>query len=296
MAKVINGSWGFFNRALFNLFFNPDKGSGRRIEGNDYLAVVESIADLREDKATVRIYEFAPGQMNELLALIVDADEWRLSRVYAVQGRFGERELCDEPAAAVEGGVNPVLIGRSQSGLPAIGEYTQAVGEFYFGPGGERGQYRVGLMPVDFEQGRASADLQGTAKVVAYAYQSYDQGRIPSDADVVDIFDQNRPETNRLQRDATDLIQNMVSHGEFEPYLNPHAAEARAESEAQRLGARFEEIPDGADPLLASANEQAVFTLSDIKADSGGKIGHTTPPHLFRYVAEASLQEAKDTG
>src|SRR5262249_24458233 len=36
VAKALNGSWGFFNRALFNLFFNPDKGSGHRIEGNDF--------------------------------------------------------------------------------------------------------------------------------------------------------------------------------------------------------------------------------------------------------------------
>src|SRR5262245_23760137 len=34
VAKALNGSWGFFNRALFNLYFNPDKGSGHRIEGN----------------------------------------------------------------------------------------------------------------------------------------------------------------------------------------------------------------------------------------------------------------------
>ena len=47
VAKALNGSWGFFNRALFNLYFNPDKGSGQRIEGNDFLAVVESVADLR---------------------------------------------------------------------------------------------------------------------------------------------------------------------------------------------------------------------------------------------------------
>jgi hypothetical protein len=38
---------GFFNRALFNLYFNPDKGSGHRIEGNDFVAIVESVADLR---------------------------------------------------------------------------------------------------------------------------------------------------------------------------------------------------------------------------------------------------------
>lgn len=295
-AKAINGSWGFFNRAVFNLFFNPDKGSGRRIEGNDYLGVVESIADLKSGVDTVRTYEFGPGNLNEMVALIADADEWRLSRVYAVQGKFAESELHREPAVAVEGAKNPVLVGRSQSGLPAVGEFTQAVGEFCFGPGGGAGKYRVGLMPVNFDEARCCSIPQGTAKVVAYAYQSYDNGKIPTDADVVDIFDQNRPETRRLQRDAADLIRHMASHGEFEPYVNPMAAESCASHVAQRLEARFEPIPEAADPLLESANKTANFTLSDIKADSGGKVGHTTPPHLFRRVAEASLQEGKDAG
>src|SRR5205823_9770402 len=70
VAKALNGSWGFFNRALFNLYFNPDKGSGHRIEGNDFRAVVESVADLRAAAAQVRTFEFGPGQSNELLALV----------------------------------------------------------------------------------------------------------------------------------------------------------------------------------------------------------------------------------
>src|SRR5262249_47751091 len=132
VAKALNGSWGFFNRALFNLFFNPDKGSGHRIAGNDFRAVVESVADLRAGKAAVRPSESGPGNGNELLALVPDPDDWRLSAVYAVRGRFGEGDCKDEPAAVVAGGRDPVLVGRCQSGLPAVGEYTQAVAEFYF--------------------------------------------------------------------------------------------------------------------------------------------------------------------
>src|SRR5205823_5429225 len=115
VAKALNGSWGFFNRALFNLFFNPDKGSGHRIEGNDFRAVVESVADLRAGAGQVRTFEFGPGQSNELLALVTDPDDWRLSEVYAVKGRFGEGKYKDEPAARVGGGRDPVVIGRCQS-------------------------------------------------------------------------------------------------------------------------------------------------------------------------------------
>ncbi|MCH6569411.1 MAG: fructose 1,6-bisphosphatase [Acidobacteria bacterium] len=292
VAKAINASWGFFNRGLFNLFFNPDKGSGRRIEGNDFLGIVESIEDLKSNKPEVRTFEFAPGYVNEMIALIADADEWRLSRVYAVRGKFGEGKLSEEPAAAVSGSVDPVLIGRSQSGLPAIGEFTQAAGEFFFAPGGENGHYRVGLMPASFQEAHTLSSSPGTARVVAYAYQSYDRGRIPSEKDVVDVFAQNRAETSRVQREAARLISHMVSHDRFEPYLNPTAAEECALRELEKLKGRFETIPEP-DGLMEATNQRVSFTLSDIKADSGGKVGHTSPPNHFRSVAEASLQEAK---
>ncbi len=296
VAKAVNAAWGFFNRALFNLYFNPDKGSGHRIEGNDFVAVVESIADLKAGKPEVRTFEFGPSDGNELLALVTDPDEWRLSAVYAVKGRFGEGKLKDEPAAMVEGGRNPVLIGRSQSGLPAVGELTQAVGEFYFGPGGQDGGYRVGLVPATFAEMHTTTAPDGVAKVVAYAYQSYDKGRLPEGSDVVDIFAQNPPETRFLQREAMRLIRHMTTHGEFEPYLNAETAVRRAEHAAEALGRRLQPIPDGEDAVVTSANRRAKFTVSDIKADAGGRVGHTTTPGHFGPVADASLQEAKDAG
>jgi fructose 1,6-bisphosphate aldolase/phosphatase len=295
VAKALNGSWGFFNRALFNLYFNPDKGSGHRIEGNDFRAVVESIADLRAGKTPVQTFEFGPGDSNELLALVTDPDDWRLSAVYAVKGRFGEGKYRDEPAALVGGGRDPVLVGRSQSGLPAVGEFTQAVAEFYFGPGGQDGGYRVGLMPATFAEAHTPSAADGIAKVVAYAYQSYGNGRIP-EGDVVDLFAQNPPETRHLQRDALQLVRHMTTHGDFEPYVNAPTAIHRAERTAEELGERFQPIPEGVDPLITAANARALFTVSDIKADSGGKVGHTAPPSHFAGVAEASLREAKEGG
>jgi fructose 1,6-bisphosphate aldolase/phosphatase len=296
VAKALNASWGFFNRALFNLYFNPDKGSGHRIEGNDFRAVVESIADLKAGKTGVRTFQFGPAEGNELLALVTDPDEWRLSEVYAVKGRFGEGKLKDEPAALVAGSHNPVLIGRSQSGLPAVGEFTQAVGEFYFGPGGQEGGYRVGLVPATFAEAHSTSAPDGVAKVVAYAYQSYDKGRVPENSDVVDIFAQNPPETRFLHGEAMRLIRHMTTHGEFEPYLNAETAVSRAERVADQLSRRFKPVPGGADPVVTAANRRARFTVSDIKADAGGRVGHTTTPSHFGPVADASLQEAKDAG
>jgi fructose 1,6-bisphosphate aldolase/phosphatase len=296
VAKALNGSWGFFNRALFNLYFNPDKGSGHRIEGNDFCARVERIADLRSGKTPVQTFSFGPAQSNELLALVTDPDDWRLSEVYAVKGRFGEGKYHDEPAARVGGGRDPVVVGRCQSGLPAVGEFTQAVAEFYYGPGGQDGGYRVGLVPVTFGEAHTPSAAEGVAKVVAYAYQSYGQGRIPEGDDVVDVFAQNPPETRHLQREALHLIRHMTTHGEFEPFLNAATAVHRAEQMAAKLAERFEPIPDGADSVLVGPNQRAAFTVSDIKADAGGNVGHTSPPSHFGPVAEASLREAKESG
>jgi fructose 1,6-bisphosphate aldolase/phosphatase len=295
VAKALNGSWGFFNRALFNLFFNPDKGSGHRIEGNDFCAVVESVADLRAGKPHPRAFAFGVAESNELLALVTDPDDWRLSEVYAVKGRFGEGKYREEPAARVAGGRDPVMVGRCQSGLPAVGEFTQAVAEFYFGPGGPDGSYRVGLVPATFAEAHTPSSADGLARVVAYAYQSYDNGRIP-EGDVVDVFAQNPPETRHLQREGLQFIRHMTTHGEFEPYVNAATAVRRAERAAEELGRRFEPIPDGTDPVVEKANKRAVFTVSDIKADAGGRVGHTAPPAHFAPVAEASLREAAEAG
>src|SRR5262249_12059444 len=45
-----------------------------------------------------------------------------------------------------------------------------------------------------------------------------------------------------------------------------------------------------------AANRGALFTVSDIKADAGGKVGHTAPPGHFAPVADASLREATEAG
>src|SRR5439155_15665841 len=144
----------------------PAKGSGQRIEGNDYRALLECVADLKAGKGEVRAFEFGPPDGNELLALATDPDDWRLSEVHAVKGRFGEGKYRDEPAARVGGGRDPIFIRRCQSGLPAVGEFTQAVGEFHFGPGGHDGGYRVGLVPVTFAQAHTPSAADGVAKVV----------------------------------------------------------------------------------------------------------------------------------
>ncbi|MFN3476367.1 MAG: fructose 1,6-bisphosphatase, partial [Candidatus Methylomirabilales bacterium] len=255
------------------------------------------------------------GDWGELLSMIANPAEWVVSAIYAVQGRFvfdGERWQATrhEPVAVVSvepalPGVSvedPVVIMRLQSGLPAVGEAHFNLGaDFHYTIGGPGGGYHVGVMPATMVEARVWTEEEGTAKLVAYTYQSYDNGRIPPEHDVIDLFAQDSVQTEWLQKEAREFIQLMVEHGEFQPYVIAEEAERRAQARAERLGDLFKRIPSAelgeTDPLVARANERAQGeTLSDIKADAGGKVGHTTPTTLFASVARASLGEAKEGG
>ncbi len=340
IAKLINGAAGAFNRMLFDMFFHPDKGSHQRLDGTRFIALVENIGSLLSGKTERTLYAFGDrpqeeklfliypflnepleidrdqvGDWGELLSMIANPAEWAISAVYAVRGRFVSHEghwqaTRHEPVAVVSvepalPGIvieNPVLIMRLQSGLPAVGEAHFNLGaDFHFTVGGQGGGYHVGVMPVTVSEARVQAEERGTAKLVAYTYQSYDNGRIPPEHDVIDLYSQDRVQTEALQQEAREFIQLLVEQGEFQPYVTAEEAERRARAKADRLGGLFKAIPSSdqgeSDSLVDRANQRAAGeTLSDIKADAGGKVGHTTPPALFAAVGCASLKEAEESG
>ena len=108
-------------------------------------------------------------------------------------------------------------------------------------------------------------------------------------------------QTAWLQQEARSPIRLMTGHGEFQPYVTAEEAEQRAMALSEQMKGRFTPVPSAEtgekDILITRANERAQGeTISDIKADGGGKVGHTTPPTLFAAVAQASLEEARETG
>jgi fructose 1,6-bisphosphate aldolase/phosphatase len=340
IAKLMNGAVGAFNRMLFNLFFHPDKGSHQRLDGTRFIAIVENVPELAAGKESRRLYAFGDrpqeeklfliypflkeplelnrdqvGDWGELLSMIANPVEWAVSALYAVQGRYvtdgkNWQATRHEPVAVVSvesaspgsPAEDPVVVIRLQSGLPAVGESHFNLGaDFHYTIGGPGGGYHVGVMPVTMAQARTQSHDEGTAKIAAYTYQSYDQGRIPPDHDVIDLFAQDSVQTEWLQQEAREFIQLMVRHGEFQPYLTAEEAERRARARADHLKSLFKPIPSGeqgeVDPLVVKANRASQsLTLSDIKADAGGKVGHTTPVTLFEFASRASLTEAQEQG
>jgi hypothetical protein len=128
VARALDGGWGFFNRALFNLYFHPDrKTAGRE---HRFSAVVENVADLRWRKAHVRTARFGRSESKELLDLIGEANDWRLREVIALQPQASEawKQLW---AARVVGDHDPVLIGHCQPGLLGIEEFLDVIRDSY---------------------------------------------------------------------------------------------------------------------------------------------------------------------
>lgn len=338
IAKLIGGALGGFNRALFNLFFHPDKGSHQRLDGTRFIALVEHIPTLLEGRTKRRIYFFGDRPAEEILhllypfakhpvtvrrdqvadwaeglSLVANPAEWAIAAIFAVAGRFvhdGQSWLATrhEPVALVAvdpAGANPCsepwVVLRLQSGLPAVGEaHFNLGGDFHLTVGGDRGGYHLALAPVSLEEAAQGRLEPGTARIAAYSYQSYDTGAIPPPHDVVDVFAQDPVQTRWLQRRAYRYAQLLLGHGEFQPFVTAEEAERRARQQVAELTSYFHPIPaveqGQKDTMVERAVPPGSLVVSDIKADGGGKLGHTAPPTLFASVARASLEEAKNEG
>lgn len=253
------------------------------------------------------------GDWAEMLSLVANPSEWVVAAIYAVRGRFvhdGQswQATRHEPVALVGvqtfGGNaqnDPLLVVRLQSGLPAVGEaHFNLGGDLQVTIGGKKGAYHVAVLPVSLSEAAKATSDPGTARIAAYSYQSYNNGCIPPKHDIVDLFGQDVVQTRWLQRRATECARILLAHGEFQPFVTAEAAEARARSQALNLAPFFLPIPaterGEKDPYVEKISRPGTLVLSDIKADGGGKLGHTAPPTLFAGVARASLEEATRAG
>ncbi len=325
IAKAIDAGPGFFNKALWNIFSHPDLQSTTTIDAfaaPGFRYVLSSVEDLKAGKKNPRTLVFTTPKDRDLLqSFASNPDAWVITEVYTtVDTLTGGKIPTDEPIATVSYQVvenakgeksllNPNAIIRMQSGSPAVGEATNAIFRPQISIGGPNGEYNVAVFPVSDEEARTAAYQPGMARVAAYGYQSSEEkpgspifGRIPEDpvTNKQIVYDQvPRSSAARLVREKSALLAKLMNdHGEFDPYVVASVAEARAEKAKEANLSRFEKLPGLAkedDVMAASRNPlEGHFTVSLIKIDTGGDIGHQGVPTEYRVVTEASLAAARE--
>ena len=140
---------------------------------------------------------------------------------------------------------DPVLIVRSQSGLPAVGEILEPFSFPHTVAGCMRGSHHAPLMPVAQHDAHPSR-FDGPPRVVGLGFQITD-GRLIGPRDMFDD-----PAFDRSRAIANEAMDYLRRHGPFEPHRLPldEMEYTTMPSVVEQLGGRWTPIPDGS-PVVA---------------------------------------------
>ena len=232
--KTSPGAW---NILLYRIFADPFNTAGLVIDPKLHPGFTFEVMDIKSNK-TVKLH--TPDETYDLLALIGSIEHFVIKAVY--------RRSDDEIAAVAStqklsliagkyvGKDDPVMIIRTQSGFPAVGEVIEAFTHPPIVPGFMRGSHFGPLMPVPFHYSN-TARFDGPPRVIAAGFQLA-EGKLVGPRDLFDdpSFDRARDMANFV----SDYLRRM---GPFEPHrLSEDEMEyTTLPSVLKKLEDRFEE-------------------------------------------------------
>ncbi len=210
--KTSPGAW---NLPFYRMFADPFNTAGLVIDPALHEGFKFRILDLKENKA---VMFRCPEDLYDMLVFIGSPSRYAVMAVY--------RKKDDEIAgvASVQrlgylagryiGKDDPVMIVRSQSGFPAIGEILEAFAFPHLVEGWMRGSHIGPLMPVGFQDAHPTR-FDGPPRVIAAGFQIND-GKLVGPRDMfADVsFDETR-------RQANFIGEYMRRIGPFEPHRLP---------------------------------------------------------------------------
>jgi fructose 1,6-bisphosphatase len=247
----------------------------------------------------------------ELLALASQPNDYLITDIYPVEGsKLPSNEpvvsVVYQPVYGEEGNLrslNPTFIFRSQSGADAVGGITGLFSEVNFVPGGPNGEYFVATKPVTLEEARKAPE-EGIAYIVMYGWQSKN-GTIPQEeGNIVDHVAINPPAFQQ-QRDLADWLASMMAapaRKDDQPYLAAFAAQQQVEAIRKQQAHLFTRAPKETDidPVMdeveAKVASGELLSVTDDKADMGGKHGHNLTPPYMLAINRATVIEAMEKG
>lgn len=206
--KTEPGAWNFF---LFKIFADPFNTPGLVIDPSMHKGFVFEVHDLVEKR---KILFSCPEEIYHLLVYIGAPSRFVIKHVFRRDGEIAastSTQRLNLMAGRYVGKDDPVMIVRSQSGFPAVGEIVEPFCTPVLVAGWMRGSHHGPLMPV----GLCDANMtrfDGPPRVTCFGFQ-VSNGELIGPADIFDdpAFDRVRARCNEL----ADIIR---AQGPFEPH------------------------------------------------------------------------------
>jgi len=210
--KTSPGAW---NLPLFRMFADPFNTIGLVIDPSMHEGFKFEVLDVIENKLVTLS---CPEEMYDLLVFLGAAGRYMIKSVT----RKSDGEIAAVPstqrlnliAGKYIGKDDPVLIVRTQSGLPAVGEVLEPFAMPHLVEGWMRGSHFGPLMPVSFDQANPTR-FDGPPRVIAAGFQ-LSNGELLGPRDMFDD-----PSFDETRRKANEIAEYMRRHGPFEPHRLP---------------------------------------------------------------------------
>jgi len=207
--KTSPGAW---NLALYKIFADPFNTAGLVIDPSMHDGFKFEVLDVLKSESVILS---CPEEIYDLLAFIGASEHYIIKTVYRKKDDMicavSSTQKLSLIAGRYVGKDDPVLIVRSQAGLPAVGEILEPFSNPYLVAGWMRGSHHGPLMPVPFHQANCTR-FDGPPRVIAAGFQLAD-GKLIGPRDLFDdpAFDKARQMANLI----ADYIRSM---GPFEPH------------------------------------------------------------------------------
>ena len=206
--KTEPGAWNFY---LYKIFADPFNTPGLVIDPSMHSGFVFEVHDLIEKR---RIMFKTPEESYNLLAYIGAPSRYVIKHVFKKDGTIGastSTQRLNMLAGRYVGKDDPVMIVRSQSGFPAVGEVIDPFCIPVLVAGWMRGSHHGPLMPVGLCDSNCTR-FDGPPRVMCFGFQVCNGQLIGP----VDMFDD--PGFDRVRARCNELADVIRAQGPFEPH------------------------------------------------------------------------------
>ncbi|MDD1656222.1 MAG: fructose-1,6-bisphosphatase [Methanomicrobiales archaeon] len=206
--KTEPGAWNFF---LYKIFADPFNTAGLVIDPGMHDGFIFEVHDVMEKR---KIRFRTPEELYSLLAYIGAPSRYVVKYVFRKDGLIAastSTQRLSLIAGKYVGKDDPVMIVRSQSGLPAVGEVIEPFTIPVIVAGWMRGSHHGPFMPVGLPDANCTR-FDGPPRVICLGFQ-VSNGKLIGPVDMFDDvgFDRVRARCNEL----ADVLR---AHGPFEPH------------------------------------------------------------------------------